>query len=155
MDLDKGRLSKGVAALEALRDEAPLPDHHNSKLPKRRVDIITNDAIDPRWLDSCMVDDRARPLSNLANVMLALRRDPALASMVAYDEMLCAAMLLHPVPVFGEPLPQLFGSRPVTDADVGALQEYLQLSGLPKVAKDTVHQAVDLRAPRGPSSTIK
>jgi predicted P-loop ATPase len=40
----------------------------------------------------------------------------------------------------------MFGSRPATDADVGALQEYLQLSGLPKVAKDTVHQGVDMRA---------
>jgi hypothetical protein len=144
--LDETRLKKGVAALEALQDEPPLPGQLNSRLPKRRVDIITKDAIDPRWLDHCMVDDRARPLSNLANVMLALRSDPALASMVAYDEMLCAAMLLHPVPVFGEPLPQMFGSRPVTDADVGALQEYLQLSGLPKVAKDTVHQGVDMRA---------
>jgi hypothetical protein len=41
MDLDKSRLSKGVAALEALRDEPLLPDYQNSKLPKRRVDIIT------------------------------------------------------------------------------------------------------------------
>lgn len=118
--------------------------YNSSRMRQRREHSRGEDS--PRWLDVCITDDRARPLSNLANVMLALRRDQALAEMVAYDKMLCAPILLHPVPVFGEQLPARFGSRPVTDADVGAVQEYLQLAGLSKVAKDTVHQAVDMRA---------
>jgi hypothetical protein len=113
---------------------------------KRSVRGRSQGKDNPRWLDDCITDDRAHPLSNLANVMLAFRHDPALAGMVAYDEMLCAPMLLHPVPVFGRPLPERYGSRPVSDGDVGAVQEYLQLAGLPKVAKDTVHQAMDMRA---------
>jgi predicted P-loop ATPase len=39
-----------------------------------------------------------------------------------------------------------FEPRPVRDADVAALEEFLQASGLEKIGKDTVHQAVDLRA---------
>jgi hypothetical protein len=99
-----------------------------------------------RWLDDCLTDEQARPLSNLANVMIALRSDPALRDMLAYDEMLCAPMLLHSAPVVGQGVPDRIDLRPVTDADVGSVQEYLQLSGLPKIAKDTVHQAVDMRA---------
>src|ERR1019366_8644526 len=38
-----------------------------------------------------------------------------------------------------------FQPRPATDADVSLLQELLQASGLEKVGKDVVHQAVDLR----------
>ena len=42
----------------------------------------------------------------------------------------------------GEP----FAPRPIRDTDVAALQEFLQLAGIEKLGKDTVHQAVDLRA---------
>jgi predicted P-loop ATPase len=103
---------------------------------------------DKRWLDRCMTDDQARPIANLANVMLALRSDPAVSGMVALDEMQCAPILLHPVPRHGAQREDAAGfkPRPVTDNDVGELQEWLQHAGLPKIGKDTVHQAVDMRA---------
>ena len=39
-----------------------------------------------------------------------------------------------------------FKQHPVTDVDVTALQENLQLAGLRHITKETTHQAVDLRA---------
>jgi predicted P-loop ATPase len=41
---------------------------------------------------------------------------------------------------------QNFAPHPVTDVDVGELQEQLQHAGLKRIAKDIVHQAVDIRA---------
>jgi len=73
--------------------------------------------------------------------MIALRNDPAVKDAFAYDEMLCAAMLMHPITDEESKL-----KRPVTDIDVSSLQEWLQLAGLPNVGKETAHQAVDLRA---------
>ncbi|MBB3972519.1 VapE domain-containing protein [Hansschlegelia beijingensis] len=99
------------------------------------------------WVDEALRDERGAPLNTLANVMIGMRSDPQLRQLVAYDEMLCAGTLMRPVPVFGaKPPTEPFAPRPVSDADVSAIQEYLQLSGLRKVSKDVVHQAVDLRA---------
>jgi predicted P-loop ATPase len=80
--------------------------------------------------------------SNLANALLALRRAPDLAGLFMLDQMMRAPLLTGPIPG-AEPtdLP-----RPVRDSDVTGLQEHLQLAGLVTVAKDTVHQAVDLIA---------
>jgi predicted P-loop ATPase len=36
--------------------------------------------------------------------------------------------------------------RPITDEDITAVQEWLQLAGLPHVTKETVHQAIELIA---------
>ena len=99
------------------------------------------------WLESCQRAPGGEPRPNLANVMVALRDDPALADLFAYDQMLRAPILLRPVPckIVEVPAPE-FEPRPVRDADVAALQEHLQLAGLEKLSKDVVHQAVDLRA---------
>ena len=75
--------------------------------------------------------------------MLALREAPELLDAFAYDEMLRAPLLVNALPV-ATPVKEL--PRPVRDADVTATQEWLQLAGLASVSKDTVHQAVDLRA---------
>ncbi|MBM0207609.1 hypothetical protein JNW90_35020 [Micromonospora sp. STR1s_5] len=62
--------------------------------------------------------------------------------MLAFDLMLNAAILVSAVPgTDDEDLP-----RPVRDTDATALQEWLQKAGLPKVGRETVHQALDLRA---------
>jgi predicted P-loop ATPase len=60
----------------------------------------------------------------------------------ALDEMQRAPILMRPIATEGSD----FRQRPVTDVDVSALQEQLQLAGLRNIAKDTMHQAVDLRA---------
>jgi predicted P-loop ATPase len=80
--------------------------------------------------------------SNLGNALLALREDAAFCDAFAFDEMLCAPTLLHQL---FETNPE-FVARPVTDADVAAVQEDLQWKGLRRIGKDTVHQAVEKRA---------
>lgn len=98
------------------------------------------------WLGSAQCDSRAEPRANLYNAMLALREDPRIADLFAYDEMLRAPMLTRLVP--GRVLQEDTGfePRPARDDDVSTLQELLQRAGLEKIGKDVVHQAVDLRA---------
>ena len=98
------------------------------------------------WLGSTQTDKQAEPRANLFNVMLALREDPRISELVAYDEMLRVPILQAPVPgciVQGD---VDFRRRPLRDDDVTATQELLQRTGLEKIGKDVVHQAVDLRA---------
>jgi len=80
--------------------------------------------------------------------MIALRAAPKIADTFMFDEMarapiLTRALLVTPDPDIGDlgPYP-----RPVRDADVSQLQEWLQRESLPRISKDTTHQAVDLRA---------
>jgi hypothetical protein len=95
----------------------------------------------PRWMDGWQIDGSGRPLANLFNALVALRADPAVSDTLAYDEMLCVAMLMRPLVEEAS-----FAPRPVTDVDVGLLQERLQDNGLRRLSKDTTHQAVDIRA---------
>jgi hypothetical protein len=97
----------------------------------------------PDWANNLLLDDKGRPFANLANTMVALRSVPDIAEIFAYDEMLGAAILVQRLPETkdDEPTP-----RAVRDVDVSALQEYLQRIGLPRIGRETVHQAVDLRA---------
>jgi hypothetical protein len=76
---------------------------------------------------------------NAGNVLLALQTEPELKGAFAYDEMLCTEVLLRPL--FGDD--PNFKRRPVTDADVTAVQVHLQWYGFPRLGKDTTHQAVD------------
>jgi predicted P-loop ATPase len=99
------------------------------------------------WISRAQCDRQGEPRPNLYNAMMALREDARISDLFSYDEMLRAPILHRPVPnsaVNAENEP--FQARPVRDADVTALQELLQASDLEKVGKDTVHQAVDLRA---------
>jgi predicted P-loop ATPase len=80
--------------------------------------------------------------SNLGNALLGLREDAELYDLLGFDEMTQTPVLMHP---FRYPDPD-FTMRPITDADVGAVQEYLQWRGLHRVGRDTMHQAVDVRA---------
>lgn len=98
------------------------------------------------WLASAQVDARKEPRGNLYNAMLALRYDTRIANVFSYDEMLRAAILRQPVPSVMPQAEVDFVGRPVRDDDITALQELLQATGLEKLGRDIVHQAVDLRA---------
>lgn len=95
------------------------------------------------WFAKHHVDREGCPLSTLYNVMLALRGDPKLAGLLAYNQMLRVPVLCQPVPDAGT---TALASRPVRDEDVAALQEYIQVTCIKKIGKEVVHQAVDLRA---------
>ena len=130
----------GQAALNAApaaEQAEPEAKHTAAKVPpSRRL-----------WLDACQTDRAREPRANLANAMLALREDPQWRDLFAYDQMQRAAILQHPVP--GKHIDHNeteFLPHPVQDHDVTALQEAMQLAGLERMSKDTIHQAVDLRA---------
>ena len=91
------------------------------------------------WLASCICGETGKPLPNLANVLIGLRTQ--WQNHFTFDEMLCAPMLMKPLADESN-----FQPRPLTDIDVGLVQEALQHAGLKRVAKDVVHQAADLRA---------
>jgi predicted P-loop ATPase len=91
----------------------------------------------PAWLSQCATE-AGRPLSNLANTMLAFELDPAVKDAFGFDEMACKSMLLRS--------PQGRTPRPVTDSDINDLQHWVQYAGLRKVTKATVQQVVDICA---------
>ena len=102
----------------------------------------------PDWMSNCQrgigIDGKpGKPVANLANTALILRSDPAFKNMFAYDEMLRTAMLMRAID--DEPV-NTFKQRPLTDVDVGQLQEMLQKLALVRLPKDIAHQAVDIVA---------
>jgi predicted P-loop ATPase len=124
--------------------DATLAQRH-SKRPYRNgngAPAPSEDEI-PEWFKQCALNRHGQPLPTLQNTMLALRNGPAWRNALAYDGMRRTTILMAP---FGdEPICELL-PRPITDVDVSALQEQLQLAGLRSLGRDTTHQAVDLRA---------
>jgi hypothetical protein len=51
------------------------------------------------WLDRCIMSEgkNPKPLPIVTNALIALRNDPAVMGAFAYDEMLCALMLIHQI----------------------------------------------------------
>jgi hypothetical protein len=98
-------------------------------------------AADRKWLSRCIRSNGKdkTPLPVLANALIGVRA--VWPDAIAYDEMLCAPMLM--LPLQGE---NDFSPRPLTDVDVGVMQEELQHRGLKRISKDVMHQAIDVRA---------
>lgn len=96
------------------------------------------------WQDGLLRDERRQVVPNLANAAHALRCAPALAGLLAFDEMAALPMLRRPVP--DSRAPEHNEPRALRDADVSALTEWLQSNGLPRLGRETVQQAVDLVA---------
>ena len=119
---------------------APRPDDPediSAELMLRR----TNGHEDAGWLGHCVTDARGKPLPTLSNTMVALRLDLTMRDNFAFDEMLSPVILTRTITNNSD-----FAPRPATDTDIVELQEWLQLAGLRNVNKQTIHDAVDLRA---------
>ena len=95
------------------------------------------------WKDGWQLSTNGSPLPNLYNVMRALRNHPTLCDILRYDEMQRSIILADQIP--GTPNDSSI-PRPIKDADVTAIQEEIQLTGIRRVAKATVQDAVQLRA---------
>src|SRR5262245_51701075 len=103
---------------------------------KRRVET-------DKWIERCIKGDTGKPLPVLANAIIAL--SAMFPEHFALDEMARRPMLMKPFLSIAN-VGDGFEPRPVTDIDVTELQDRLQHLGLKRIAAETVHQAVDLRA---------
>jgi predicted P-loop ATPase len=101
----------------------------------------------PGWADSACLDDRGRIVANVASALAALRLAPKLHDVFSFDEMQRAILVVRPLPLWqggaGNEWPS---PRPLTDADVTQLQEWMQRAGLPKMGSATIHDAIELRS---------
>ena len=102
----------------------------------------------PTWLQGAVCDDRDRALPILANVALVLRSAPELREAFTFDELQRQIIVDRELPLAAgaEPRDAAAPPRPFSDADASQVQEWLQHAGLPKIGRETVHQAIGLRA---------
>jgi predicted P-loop ATPase len=114
----------------------------DAKRAKRKRQSNKSDHSGPDWWPDLMMSDKHKPIANLANALLVLRRESSFQSMFACDEMLAAPLLQRPL---DEPNGS-FKPRPLTDVDVGLVQERVQKLALVRLGKDIIHQAIDIVA---------
>jgi len=114
------------------------------KKPKRRSSFPDL----PDWLEGVIDDDRGRVLPILRNVTLALRSAPHLTDAFAFDELERCVVVQRPLPLADGAEPRNIGPfpRPLCDADVSQVQEWLQSMGLTEIGPEITHQAISLRA---------
>jgi predicted P-loop ATPase len=82
------------------------------------------------------------------NAALALRSAPELKSAFRFDELQRLVIVDKPLPLADGAEPRNIGPppRPLVDADVSQIQEWLQSQGLPKIGREITGQAIALRA---------
>jgi predicted P-loop ATPase len=112
--------------------DAARKPHKNRLLPAHET---------PAWLRDCILSDTGKPLPVLASALTGIREVMPIA--LAFDEMTGLPMLMHSL----DPVNMAdFEPRPLTDVDVGLIQEKLQHLGLSRLSKDVMHQAADIAA---------
>lgn len=119
------------ASTPAMDDEAIVRSIHTAQARKKLKTANRS------WLGQCVLDDKGNPLPVLASALAVLRVE--MPDAFSYDEMLVAPLLMQAHRGDNNP----FTPRPLTDIDVGVVQERLQHLGLKKLGKDTTHQAID------------
>jgi predicted P-loop ATPase len=92
-----------------------------------------------KFLADCLCGDTGKVLPILANALIGLRA--VFPKTFGYDEMESTAILKMPLEKDLE-----FRPRPVTDIDVGIVQDRLQHLGLKRISAEVMHQAIDVRA---------
>ncbi|MGD0334052.1 MAG: virulence-associated E family protein [Xanthobacteraceae bacterium] len=102
-----------------------------------------------KFLDRCICGDTGKPLPILANALIGLRA--VFPGTLGYDEMECTTILKRPLKK-GD---LEFKPRPLTDVDVGIMQDRLQHLGLKRISAEVMHQAVDVRANERPFHPVR
>jgi predicted P-loop ATPase len=100
----------------------------------------------PAWTGLLRRNGNGTVYPDLANVLIALRNEEQIAEAFGFDEMQQETMVRKPVPIApgggeGEAPP-----KRLADDDVTRVQEWLQHSGMPKVGREIVGQAIEARA---------
>lgn len=122
-------------------EEPPLPSGEDDY--GENVVILKPNKRREGWKSEWQVSENGSPLPNLRNVMLTLRHHPKLSGLVRYDEMARVPILCEQIPGT-TPDPKI--PRQIRDADIIAIQEEIQITGLRRVAKATIQDAVEARA---------
>src|SRR3954447_3206721 len=108
------------------------------------------------WQSALIRDGNGRPLPILADALITMREGAEVSEAFSFDEMMRACILERPLPsprieVAPEATPLSKPPRPLRDVDVSQLQEWLQRQGgLRSIGRDTVYQAVEMRAHERP-----
>ncbi|MGJ0533091.1 MAG: VapE domain-containing protein [Methylocystis sp.] len=99
------------------------------------------------WLEHAKFDDDKRLISNLENVMVALRHASELEQAFAYDEMNCSVYVMQPLPRVSNG-GGVAWTKPsqLTDQHCTQVQEWLQSCGMSKIGIDPIRAGIDLRA---------
>jgi hypothetical protein len=88
----------------------------------------------PTWIHDAVFGETGKLLAVLASAVAALKAE--MPDYFALDEMLGAPVLMHPLE---DQEVDKFLIRPMTDADVSAVQIRLQHAGLKRLSKDVAH----------------
>ena len=123
-----------VAACQERDIRVMVLQSHNNPDAFRRILEWQVDMVNLNHADAFLAVQRAQ-----ANALTGLRA--VMPDTFSYDEMLNAPLLMQPLGNVDD-----FRPRPLTDIDVGIVQEHLQNLGLERISKDVMHQAVDVRA---------
>lgn len=108
------------------------------------------------WWNRLRRDDRGRIIPDLDNVLIALRGDNRMSYAVAFDEMMQHSIITREWPRVDEadPAPKPI-PREVDDDAIAGLQQWLQRSGLARVGREIVGQAVEHIARERPQHPIR
>jgi predicted P-loop ATPase len=105
------------------------------------MNVVTQFPVKDTWLAQC-ISENGKPLPIVTNALVALRRDPDIRDAFAYDQMQRCVMLVHEI---GLPMAP-FDCRSVSDEDITVVTEFLQKAGIRRIARETVRDAVNVRA---------
>lgn len=97
------------------------------------------DNVTPIWHRLAIKGKGGDPLAIVQNAYLALKHDAAVCNAFAFDEMLCAPVMLHAI---GDQSRRCEPARAVCDEDVTTLQRWLQRAGLKRCSKQTAGDAL-------------
>ncbi|WP_265637616.1 virulence-associated E family protein [Acidiphilium sp. PA] len=109
-----------------------------------KIEATSRSTPAPDWLRDCQTNLTNEPRNNLTNALIAMRRDPALRDLVAYNEMRREVMLMRPVP--STTLRAVTEPCSFADHHLAAVLEHIQRAGLPRMSADILSDAIDLRA---------